>query len=64
MKTVRVSLAVKLAAIVFHLEEYVGHGGHYSDRIAADQLRKDPEVSAFLDNPDNAALFPLKRSKR
>jgi hypothetical protein len=56
-----VSLLVKLASIAVHLEEARSAKGHHFDWTTIDSLLADPEVRAFLDAPENAALLPLKR---
>jgi hypothetical protein len=55
------SLLIKLAALAVHAEELLGSDGHEVDKGAIEGLLADLEVRAFLDDPNNAVLLPLKR---
>ena len=57
----QLSLQVKLASIAIHAQEALSPKGHEFDVITVNQLLADPEVMAFLDEMDKAALLPKKR---
>lgn len=57
------SLTIKLASIAVHAEELFSPDGHELDKGSIEGLLRDPEVRAFLDDPKNAVLLPLKRKK-
>lgn len=56
-----VSVAVKLASIAAHVEEFNGGEGHTADLIAATSLCSDPEVVAYLALLRPLALLPVPR---
>jgi hypothetical protein len=53
---------IKLASIAVHVEEMFSSDGHDFDRKAIEGLLADPEVRAFLDDPDNEVFLPRKRN--
>lgn len=55
------TLMVKLGSIVVHVEEMLSPQGHAFDKIAIQQLLKDPEVKEWLAEMDAMALIPKKR---
>jgi len=60
------SLTVKLLSIAVHVDE-ARQGekrgeDHPFDWMAVDSLLSDPGVRGFLDDPENAALLPLRRN--
>lgn len=55
------SVLVKLGSIAVHVEELLSPTGHGFDKLALDQLLKDPEVVAWLKDMDRLALLPVKR---
>lgn len=57
-----VGLLAKLGAIAVHADEMFSSDGHHFDRIALEQLLKDPEVKAWL--KAMGPLVPLKRKDR
>lgn len=56
-----VSVAIKLASIAVHVEEFNQGGGHAVDIQVATALCSDPEVVAYLDLLRPLALLPVKR---
>lgn len=60
LRTLR-TLVLKLACIAVHAEEFLSSDGREADRQAIMGLLRDPEVRAFLDDPANMVLLPLKR---
>jgi hypothetical protein len=56
------SLLVKLGSIIVHAEELASPHGHHFDRVALGQLLADPDVIAWREEMDSAALLPLKRN--
>lgn len=61
MRPVPPTLAVKLASIAVHADEFTGPAGHGADRVALRQLLDDPEVKDWLDDMTKAGLAPVKR---
>lgn len=56
------SVLSKLGSIVVHLEEMMDQSkGHPFDKIALDQLLKDPELIEWLEQMQKYALLPVKR---
>ena len=55
------TLLCKLGSIVVHAEEFLSPRGHPVDKAALDDLLKDPEVRAWLDDMGREALVPVKR---
>lgn len=56
------TLKIKLASIVVHLEEFLSKDGHDFDRGALEGLVGDFEVQCFLEDMDPVYL-PVKRNK-
>jgi len=54
-------LISKIASIIVHVEEMLSPKGHDYDKIALEQLLKDPEVVAWLQDLRKQALIPEKR---
>ena len=55
------TLLVKLGSIAVHAGELLSPDGHEFDRVALDQLLRDPEVLAWLEAMDAAAMVPKTR---
>lgn len=55
------SLLCKLGSIAVHVQEMLSDDGHAFDRAALDTLLDDPEVIAWLEQMDAAAMVPRKR---
>lgn len=55
------SLLAKLGSIIVHTDELLSPTGHGYDKIALQQLIKDPEVQQWI--KDMGALLPVKRNK-
>jgi hypothetical protein len=58
------SLLCKLGSIVGHTEELLSPHGHDFDRIALDQLLRDPDVVKWMDGMRVSALIPQPRNKK
>jgi hypothetical protein len=56
------TLKIKLGSLAVHVEEYMSKRGHRNDWDAIQSLLSDPEVRAFLDDPANVVLLPVKRN--
>jgi hypothetical protein len=56
------SLLVKLGSIAVHADEMLSPDGHDFDKVALEQLLKDPEVVEWLAAMDKMAMVPKKRS--
>lgn len=55
------TLLVKLGSIAVHVEELLSPDGHNFDRVALNDLLRDPEVAAWRESMDAMALLPVKR---
>lgn len=55
------TLLVKIGSIAVHADEMLSSDGHAFDRIALQSLLTDPEVVAWLNKMDAAAMVPKKR---
>lgn len=55
------SLLVKLGSVIIHVQEYLGPDGHPLDRMAFENVAKDPDVKAWLEEGTDLALLPVKR---
>lgn len=56
-----IPLLVKLGSIAVHVEELLSPDGHSFDRVALEELLRDPEVVAWREAMDAMALLPVKR---
>ena len=56
-----VTLLCKLGSIAVHVEEFLSPQGHPVDKAALEDLLRDPEVQAWLDDMGRQALVPVKR---
>lgn len=56
-----IALLSKLGSIVAHLDELNSEDGHAFDKIALEQLLKDPEVTSWRSQMDKLALLPRRR---
>lgn len=56
-----ITTLVKLGSIAVHVDEMLSPKGHQFDRIALEQLTKDPEVTAWIEAMDKMAMIPKKR---
>ena len=59
-----IQLLVKLGSLIVHYEEMIDSGGHHFDAAAAESLREDPEVKAWVQSMHNLALLPVKRKRK
>jgi hypothetical protein len=57
------TLLVKLGSLMVHAEELLEPGAHELDAEAIRGLLADPEVRAWRQLMESAALLPLKRSE-
>ena len=57
------ALLCKLGSIARHAQELTSPGGHEFDRIAMDELLKDPSVAEWLAGMDAMALLPVMRKQ-
>lgn len=55
-------LLTKLGSIMVHVEELLSPHGHHFDRVALDDLLKDPQVKEWRRQMDSMALLPVKRN--
>lgn len=55
------TLLIKLGSIAVHAEEFLSPDGHEYDKLALDQLLKDPEVTQWRQLMDTQAFLPKKR---
>lgn len=55
------TLLIKLGSLVVHADEFHSSDGHKFDKVAFDQLLKDPEVVAWMQAMDKMAFLPKKR---
>jgi hypothetical protein len=55
------TLLIKLGSIAVHADEYISPSGHSFDKVALEQLLKDPEVTVWLKEMDAFAFLPKKR---
>lgn len=62
--TPNLTTAIKLASIVVHVEEFLSPDGHDYDKIAIEQLLKDPDIVEYLAVMNSAAFLPVKRNAR
>ena len=58
---VNLHILVKLASIAVHVEEYLSDDGHPYDRVALEQLVRDPDLQAYLGTLKAAGFLPQKR---
>lgn len=63
MFPISMALAAKLGSLVVHLEEAASNDGHAFDKIATEQLVRDPEIQAFVEMLREKALVPVKRKE-
>lgn len=56
------AVAIRLASIVVHAEEYIGPDPHVFDAVAIRSLLNDPETRVYLDRLAKLALLPVKRT--
>ncbi len=56
-----INLLVKLGSIAVHVDEMLSPDGHNFDRVAIEQLLKDPEVKDWIKQMTAAAMLPVKR---
>jgi hypothetical protein len=56
-----ISLLTKIGSLLVHLDEHESGDGHEFDLQAANQIRVDPEVKAWVTEMDKLALLPKKR---
>ena len=61
METIPMSLSVKLASLVVHVQEARSTAPHVFDAAACEHLANDTEVQEWIDGFD-PALLPVKRS--
>lgn len=54
-------LLCKLGSIVVHVEQFLSPQGHPVDKAALEDLLRDPEVQAWLDDMGRQALVQVKR---
>lgn len=52
----------KLASIVVHVEELMSPYGHHFDKMAIEDLMRDPDVVQWLKGMRKLALTPEKRN--
>ncbi len=57
-----VPLLCKLGSIVMHVDELFSDDSHAFDKIALEQLMKDPDVQEWILEMDGLSLIPKKRS--
>lgn len=57
------ALLAKLGSVIVHAEELLSPDGHDFDRIALEQLLRDPDVRTWLETMNRAALIPKRRSQ-
>lgn len=55
------ALLCKLGSIIVHAEELASPTGHGFDKIALEQLMKDPEVAEWMAGMRSMAMLPVKR---
>ena len=55
------ALLAKLGSIVVHTDEMLSPTGHVFDRVALDQLMRDPDVLEWLHGMDLLGMIPRKR---
>ena len=55
------ALLCKLGSIAVHAEEFLSPSGHEADKLAFDQLMRDPEVREWIDTMDKLGFVPKKR---
>lgn len=53
--------AIKVAALVVHVQEGMSIGGHVLDVAACTALANDPDVTAWVDGFD-PVLLPVRRA--
>ncbi len=52
----------KLGSMIVHAEEFMSPHGHPLDKMAFDDLMRDPQVQKWLAGMRKAALIPEKRN--
>ena len=52
----------KLGSLIVHADEFMSSDGHEFDKIAFEQLMRDPQVIKWLAGMRKAALIPEKRN--
>lgn len=57
------ALLCKLGSIIAHADELLSPHGHDFDRIALDNLLRDPDVKGWLHEMRAMALIPEKRNE-
>jgi len=55
-------LLCKLGSIAIHTQELLSPDGHQFDRVALTTLLADPDVTAWLEEMDSAAMVPKMRN--
>ena len=56
-----VTTLVKLGSLIVHYQEYMSPTGHPNDKIAIDDIERDPEFIAWMAAMDKNAFLPKKR---
>jgi len=59
-----VALLAKIGSIVSHAEELLSPDAHQFDRIALDELLRDPDVREWVEAMHGMALISLPRNKQ
>jgi hypothetical protein len=57
-------LLIKLGSIIVHADELMSPDGHPFDKIAFEELMRDPQVVAWIAEMNSLALLPLKRNAK
>ncbi len=57
------TLLCKLGSIAIHARELTSPDGHAFDKVALENLLRDSDVKAWIDEMDAAALLPRERSR-
>ena len=55
------ALLVKLGSIAVHADEALSPAGHEFDKIALEQLLRDPDVMAWREAMTKLAMLPVMR---
>lgn len=55
------ALLAKLGSIAVHVDEMLSADGHAYDRFALEQLIRDPDVTAWIEEMNGMAMVPRKR---
>lgn len=56
-----ITLLVKLGSVIVHAQELASPDGHLFDRVALEELLKDPEVAEWMQQMNDLALLPVRR---